>query len=196
VTDEINANTPLVCSDERHAAKVADLERQLAALRQVARGYCPACGRGDAAPTVADWETQKQRADEAEAQQRLTDAMRQQNLDAAAAAIQRAEQAEAAIARVRTLAVQSRDHSAAGLDDYQIGRHDLAVDILTALDEPTPAPAGTEETEHVYLSTGCIHGDHTYCKNMTGLNGAKRPGECKHCGTKCICGCHNTEEQP
>lgn len=39
---------------------------ELAALRAVARGYCPACGRGDAAPTVADWEQQKQRADQAE----------------------------------------------------------------------------------------------------------------------------------
>lgn len=40
---------------------------ELAALRAVARGYCPACGRGDAAPTVADWEQQRQRADQAEA---------------------------------------------------------------------------------------------------------------------------------
>lgn len=39
---------------------------QLEALRQIARGYCPECGRGDAAPTVADWEQQRQRADEAE----------------------------------------------------------------------------------------------------------------------------------
>lgn len=39
---------------------------QLDALRQVARGYCPDCGRGDAAPTVEHWEQQKQRADEAE----------------------------------------------------------------------------------------------------------------------------------
>lgn len=44
---------------------------QLDALRAVARGYCPACGRGDAAPTVTDWEQQKQRADRAEAQVRL-----------------------------------------------------------------------------------------------------------------------------
>jgi hypothetical protein len=43
------------------------LTADLAALRAVARGYCPACGRGDAAPTVADWEQQKQRADQAEA---------------------------------------------------------------------------------------------------------------------------------
>lgn len=40
---------------------------QLDALRAVARGYCPACGRGDAAPTVEDWEREKQRADQAEA---------------------------------------------------------------------------------------------------------------------------------
>ncbi|MDX3835626.1 hypothetical protein [Streptomyces europaeiscabiei] len=39
---------------------------QLEALQQIARGYCPDCGRGDAAPTVTDWEQQKQRADHAE----------------------------------------------------------------------------------------------------------------------------------
>ena len=43
------------------------LETELAALREVSRGYCPACGRGDAAPTVADWERERQRADAAEA---------------------------------------------------------------------------------------------------------------------------------
>ncbi|NUS83692.1 MAG: hypothetical protein HOY75_13335 [Streptomyces sp.] len=37
---------------------------ELAALRQVARGYCPECGRGDAAPTVEDWQQQKQHADQ------------------------------------------------------------------------------------------------------------------------------------
>ncbi|WP_225840286.1 hypothetical protein [Streptomyces sp. NK08204] len=41
----------------------ARAEAELARLRQVARGYCPACGRGDAAPTVQDWEQQRQRAD-------------------------------------------------------------------------------------------------------------------------------------
>lgn len=46
--------------------RAARAEHELAALRQVARGYCPACGRGDAAPTVEDWEQQKQRADQAE----------------------------------------------------------------------------------------------------------------------------------
>lgn len=53
-----------------HAVVRPELERlgtELAALRAVARGYCPACGRGDAAPGVDDWEQQRQRADSAEA---------------------------------------------------------------------------------------------------------------------------------
>lgn len=45
-------------------AQLDELYAELTALRQVARGYCPACGRGDAAPTVTDWEQQKQRADQ------------------------------------------------------------------------------------------------------------------------------------
>ena len=79
------------------------LTTELAALHAVARGYCPHCGRGDAAPTITDWEQQKQRADDAEAELRLVDAMRQQNLDSAAAAIQRAERAEAALNHIRAL---------------------------------------------------------------------------------------------
>lgn len=45
-------------------------------------------------------------------------------------------------------------------------------------------------SEHVYFSTGCLHNDHEYCKSMTGLNGAKRPGTCKTCRAQCICPCH------
>lgn len=40
-------------------------ERELAELRTVSRGYCPACGRGDAGRTADDWEQQRQRADQA-----------------------------------------------------------------------------------------------------------------------------------
>ena len=60
----------------------------------------------------------------------------------------------------------------------------------------TPPPPGSTR-EHVYLSTGCWHGDHDYCQSMTGLNGAKRPAECKKCRAKCICPCHpdQTKEQ-
>lgn len=45
------------------AAMLVKAQDELAALRTVARGYCPACGRGDAAPSVEDWEQQRQRAD-------------------------------------------------------------------------------------------------------------------------------------
>lgn len=52
---------------------------------------------------------------------------------------------------------------------------------------------------HTYLSTGCHHGDlilpdgrtgHEYCQAMTGYQGEKRPGRCKHCGAECSCPCH------
>jgi hypothetical protein len=39
----------------------------LAALRAVATGYCPHCGRGDAAPTADQYLVQVHRADTAEA---------------------------------------------------------------------------------------------------------------------------------
>lgn len=49
----------------------------------------------------------------------------------------------------------------------------------------------TASTGHVYLSTGCLHDNHDYCKSMTGAAGGKRPGECKFCHAKCICPCHD-----
>ena len=53
--------------DHLNSDQLDALYDQLDALRTVARGYCPECGRGDAAPTVADWEQQRQRAEQAEA---------------------------------------------------------------------------------------------------------------------------------
>ncbi len=115
------------------------LYEQLDALQAVARDYCPECGRGDAGPTAEHWEQQRRRADEAEAQLRLVDAMRQQNLDAAAAATQRAETAEAAVGRARALAEFTRNHTAPGRDDMSLAQHELACAILDALDQPGPA---------------------------------------------------------
>ncbi|MFD3516265.1 hypothetical protein [Streptomyces sp. NPDC058657] len=43
---------------------------------------------------------------------------------------------------------------------------------------------------HVYLSTGCFHGEHAYCQSMTGQQGEKRPGRCKFCEARCTCSCH------
>lgn len=44
--------------------------------------------------------------------------------------------------------------------------------------------------QHVYLSTGCYHGDHAYCSAPTGAVGAKQPAQCKHCSAPCVCPCH------
>jgi hypothetical protein len=47
---------------------------------------------------------------------------------------------------------------------------------------------------HVYLSTGCLHGQHEYCQNMIGQQGVKRPGQCKFCDARCICPCHTEQD--
>ena len=134
--EHVGAATPLVCSDERHAAKVADLERQLAALREVARGYCPHCGRGDASPTAHHWEEQKQRADQAE--ELLSIAHDTSNKSEAERV-----RAAAVIARVRATCDQL--HRAAVLADGQPhtdrerGIVQAVSRVLAALGEPTPA---------------------------------------------------------
>ncbi|MER7813830.1 hypothetical protein [Streptomyces sp. NPDC096153] len=56
------------CHLMNHEARLADTTAELAVLRQVARGYCGACGRGDAAPTADQWNEQRQRADRAAAE--------------------------------------------------------------------------------------------------------------------------------
>ncbi|MFF6781407.1 hypothetical protein [Streptomyces sp. NPDC012510] len=53
--------------DDLTSNDLDQLYAELEALRAVARGYCPACGRGDAAPTVEDWEHERDRAQRAEA---------------------------------------------------------------------------------------------------------------------------------
>jgi hypothetical protein len=59
-------------------------------------------------------------------------------------------------------------------------------------------PAG-----HVYLSTGCLHGDtilpdgrtgHEYCASPTGNAGTKAPACCKVCAALCLCPCHKQKK--
>jgi hypothetical protein len=45
--------------------------------------------------------------------------------------------------------------------------------------------------QHVYLSTGCLAGEHGYCQSMTGLAGSKRGGRSKFSDAACICRCHD-----
>lgn len=66
---------PITTADVREWLKGAQCGRQLAADAATATeatkpdttGYCPACGRGDCAPTPEAYEQQRQRADRAEA---------------------------------------------------------------------------------------------------------------------------------
>jgi hypothetical protein len=97
--------------------RAIDHARQLAALRQVARGYCPACGRGDAAPTVEDWEQQKQRADQVEELLRIAHDTSNRSETERAQAVQRAERAETEAARLRGL------RAVAGIHFRAIGHH-------------------------------------------------------------------------
>jgi hypothetical protein len=48
----------------------------------------------------------------------------------------------------------------------------------------------TFEDPHVYLSTGCLHGEHDYCQNKDGQAGPKAPASCKFCAAPCVCSCH------
>ncbi|WP_055563645.1 hypothetical protein [Streptomyces atriruber] len=46
---------------------------------------------------------------------------------------------------------------------------------------------------HLYLSTGCQHGDHEYCQTEARRydGTVKIPGQCKFCQSLCICRCHS-----
>ncbi len=46
--------------------------------------------------------------------------------------------------------------------------------------------------EHlIYLSTGCLHGEHGHCCNNVSSQGEpKWAGHCKFCSAACLCPCH------
>jgi hypothetical protein len=110
-----------------------------AALRQVARGYCPDCGRGDAAPTVDDWEQQRQRADEAEG--RL--AHLQESSEAVGRYLTRTvderNQLRATLARAREAAAWIRRNYPALTQAN--GR------LTAALEQPAARPTATQATD-------------------------------------------------
>ena len=43
------------------------------------------------------------------------------------------------------------------------------------------------ERDRHYLSSGCFHGKHEYCKNSEGQAGPKAPARCKWCPAVCRC---------
>jgi hypothetical protein len=52
------------------------------------------------------------------------------------------------------------------------------------------ASSDAADIAHVYLSTGCLHGQHDYCSNVDGIAGLKKPAQCKFCTAPCHCPCH------
>jgi hypothetical protein len=67
---------------------------------------------------------------------------------------------------------------------YWTAVRDVTLGLRRMADE-TPQPTG-----HVYLSTGCLHGEHRYCQNVDGIVGLKKPAQCKFCAAPCVCLCH------
>lgn len=50
-------------------------------------------------------------------------------------------------------------------------------------------------SEHVYLSTACLHDRHDYCADPLRADGnPKRPAECKFCAAPCVCPCHHDDD--
>ncbi|MFM9703633.1 hypothetical protein [Streptomyces galilaeus] len=112
------------------------------------------------------------------------------------AAIKALGTSETLLARARA-ACDQLERAVTNADGRLLTPYDRGVDtairrVRKVLDQPAPAPTATEATEHHYLSTGCLHGDHGYCQGMTGIAGSKRPGECKFCRAPCRCICHQT----
>ena len=151
------------------------LYAELEGLRQVARGYCPACGRGDTAPTVEHWEQQKQRADEAERQRDGISRMYLTAMGELGIAINRLDHIRGACEQMRRASVLADGQPHTARERGVIA----AIDRITqALDEPaaeqprtTPnnPPGSTREqlpthlltliTLPPYLSTACQTAD-------------------------------------
>lgn len=122
-------------AEEDALAVLAELKPELdalAALWQVARGYCPDCGRGDAAPHVEDWEQQKRRADQADEAARLALEQRQQMAAERHTWQERGDRAEAALTRARDAARLHRQGLLSLTELYAV--------IGPALDTPEHAP--------------------------------------------------------
>lgn len=62
-----DASTAWERKADEQQARAEKAEAELDALKTVTTGYCPHCGRGDCSPTADQWLEQRQRADRAEA---------------------------------------------------------------------------------------------------------------------------------
>ena len=74
---------------------------------------------------------------------------------------------------------------------------------------PYVRPGEAAVSDHIYLSTSCLHGEHDYCKSAIVqelvphwadddseiLTRRKRPSECKFCAAPCVCKCHKESDE-
>ncbi|CAL9369571.1 hypothetical protein [Streptomyces sp. enrichment culture] len=98
------AKTALKTDDrELYAAIASDIRSKIDGASE-ASGYCPACGRGDCAPTPDEYEQQRQRADRADEATRRALDQRQEMAQERFAWQERGDRAEAALVRVHHLA--------------------------------------------------------------------------------------------
>ncbi len=107
---------------------IRDMEGEIAALRQVARGYCPECGRGDAAPTVDDWQRERQRADQAEELLRVAHETSNKSEAERARAAQRAK----AAIRTQDKLAEELDQLRHRYDAQATAGYEMAVDLRKA----------------------------------------------------------------
>lgn len=182
--DELAAGIPLVCSDDRHQAKVTALQANLEEARAEQKRFRTMYDTSEA--RVNDL------IDERDKLKTIVP-----DLEAATA---RAERAEAAIERVR----KAYRRVSSALIAVAPKLNDPYPDapqwtpwtrfVKPALRELRAALDG-EQQEHRYLSTSCLHDHHDYCNNTHGAVGPKKPAECKFCAAPCRCQCHHRGEQ-
>ncbi|MFH8813062.1 hypothetical protein ACH4GZ_38685 [Streptomyces hygroscopicus] len=109
----------------------------------------------------------------------------------------RAEQAEAAVERVREVP----DHPLSRPAPSPVDQVGYVNGWMAAINEVRAALAAPDAEQgssgHVYLSTSCLHARepgredlHGYCQGKTGMVGPKTPAVCKFCKSPCICSCH------
>lgn len=63
-------------------------------------------------------------------------------------------------------------------------------DELTLAEMLAAGDRASHPDTHRYLSTSCLHGEHSYCQSNTGAAGTKTPAQCKFCAAPCVCDCH------
>lgn len=128
--------------DDLTSDQLDALYEQLDQLRAVARGYCPACGRGDAAPGVEHWEQQKRRADQAEELLHIAHETSNRSEAERARAVQRAETAERDVRIYRDRLARLTDGYAEQFRRLEAAEAALA--RVRALHQPTGVVAAAE----------------------------------------------------